>query len=211
VCCTSQPKPWQEEITDDDANRRLHDPDVHRRAKGDEDADPTRHLTTGRDRRDAGDDRALVGGAPRPRGAARAIDCVDAVALAPQVDKLLQEQCYAYAKQAGLKEHEVQYSQIGTGQWLPKMVAGTGGGEPAGCHPARQCRGGALSLSGHLLEVTDLVEKLQQKGGEFFPISLNAVMYKGKAYGVPHQVSPWPLVTRLDILEAAKVDPPRPG
>ena len=34
-------------------------------------------------------------------------------------------------------------------------------------------------------------------------------MHKGKAYAVPYQVSPWPLVTRLDLLEAAKVDPPK--
>jgi hypothetical protein len=62
---------------------------------------------------------------------------------------------------------------------------------------------------GHLLEVTDLVEKLQQKAGGFFPVSMSAVMYKGKAYGIPQSVSPWPLVTRMDILEAAKVDPPK--
>ena len=45
-------------------------------------------------------------------------------------------------------------------------------------------------------------------GGLFEPPSI-AVMYKGKAYSVPQSVSPWPLVTRMDILEAAKVDPPK--
>ena len=34
-------------------------------------------------------------------------------------------------------------------------------------------------------------------------------MYKGKAYSVPHYVSPTPLITRMDILEANKVDPPK--
>ena len=34
-------------------------------------------------------------------------------------------------------------------------------------------------------------------------------MHQGKAYGVPQSVSPWPLVTRMDILDAAKVDPPK--
>jgi multiple sugar transport system substrate-binding protein len=34
-------------------------------------------------------------------------------------------------------------------------------------------------------------------------------MYKGKAYGVPQSVSPWPLIARMDILGAAKVDPPK--
>jgi hypothetical protein len=31
------------------------------------------------------------------------------VALAPQVDRLLKDQCYAYAKQAGIKDHELEY------------------------------------------------------------------------------------------------------
>jgi len=34
-------------------------------------------------------------------------------------------------------------------------------------------------------------------------------MHEGKAWGVPQSISPWPLVTRLDLLEAAKVDPPK--
>jgi multiple sugar transport system substrate-binding protein len=34
-------------------------------------------------------------------------------------------------------------------------------------------------------------------------------MYKGKAYGIPQSVSPWPLIARMDLLAAAKVDPPQ--
>ena len=52
------------------------------------------------------------------------------VALAPQVDKLVKEQTYAYAKQAGLKENELEYVEVGTGQWLPKMVAALEAGNP---------------------------------------------------------------------------------
>ena len=57
--------------------------------------------------------------------------------------------------------------------------------------------------------MTDVVEKMQKVPGGLFDASLNAVMYKGKAYSVPQSVSPWPLVTRMDLLEAAKVDPPK--
>ena len=60
------------------------------------------------------------------------------VALAPQVDRLMKEQCYAYAKQAGIKEHELEYSDIGTGQLAAEDGRGAGGGEPAGCHPLRR-------------------------------------------------------------------------
>src|SRR4030095_11106795 len=62
---------------------------------------------------------------------------------------------------------------------------------------------------GHLLEVTDLVNKMQEAQGGLFPVSLPSVMHQGKAYAVPQSVSPWPLVTRLDLLEAAKVDSPK--
>ena len=39
------------------------------------------------------------------------------IALAPQVDRLLKEQCYAYAKQAGIKENELEYVELGSPQW----------------------------------------------------------------------------------------------
>jgi ABC-type glycerol-3-phosphate transport system substrate-binding protein len=51
-------------------------------------------------------------------------------ALAPQVDKIMQEQCYAYAKQAGIKENEIDYSVIGGPQLLPKLVAALEAGNP---------------------------------------------------------------------------------
>src|ERR671935_1166258 len=51
-------------------------------------------------------------------------------ALAPQVDKIMQEQCYAYAKQAGIKENEIEYSLLGAGQVLPKLVASLEAGNP---------------------------------------------------------------------------------
>jgi hypothetical protein len=43
-------------------------------------------------------------------------------ALAPRVDKIMQEQCYAYAKQVGLADHEVDYALIGAGQIFPKSL-----------------------------------------------------------------------------------------
>ena len=49
---------------------------------------------------------------------------------------------------------------------------------------------------------------MQQAQGGLFPVSLSSVLYKGKAYGVPQSVSPRPLVTRMDLLDAAKVAPP---
>jgi len=130
-------------------------------------------------------------------------------ALAPQVDDLLKEQCFAYAKQAGLKDSEIDYSIIGTGQILPKLVASLEAGNPPDV--ARLSAGHTVLYrsQGHLLDVTDVVEKMQKVPGGLFPVCLTEAMYKGRAYGVPYQVSPWPLITRMDVLEAAKVEPPK--
>src|SRR5262245_859511 len=51
-------------------------------------------------------------------------------ALAPQVDKIMQEQCYAYLKQAGIKESDVDYSVLGGPELLPKLAAALEAGNP---------------------------------------------------------------------------------
>ena len=61
---------------------------------------------------------------------------------------------------------------------------------------------------GHLLEVTDIVEKMQRGPGGLFPIFAE-VIHEGKSYAIPQSVSPSPLVARMDILDAAKVEPPK--
>jgi multiple sugar transport system substrate-binding protein len=129
-------------------------------------------------------------------------------ALAPQVDKIMQEQCYAYAKQAGIKEDEIDYSVIGGPQLLPKLVASLEGGNPPDITRLGSGYAQLYRAQGHLLDVTDVVEKMQKVQGGLFPFSLSTVMHKDRAYGVPQSVSPRPLVTRMDILEAAKVEPP---
>jgi multiple sugar transport system substrate-binding protein len=173
-------------------------------------------LTTRRDiLRQAGTAAALATTAPwwlvRRAHAARDKKLVvwNPAALAPQVDKIMQEQCYAYAKQAGIKESELDYSVIGGPQLLPKLVASLEAGNPP---DITRLGSGYVQLygsQGHLLDVTDLVDKMQKVPGGLFPVSLSTVMHQGKAYGIPQSVSPRPLVTRLDLLEAAKVEPPK--
>src|SRR5215813_7497970 len=130
-------------------------------------------------------------------------------ALAPQVDKIMQEQCYAYAKQAGIKDSEIDYQIIGGPQLIPKLVASLEAGNPP---DITRLGGGYAQLyrsQGHLLEVTDIVNKMQKQAGGLYPAALPGVMHQGKAWAVPQSLSPWPLVTRLDLLEQAKVDPPK--
>jgi len=129
-------------------------------------------------------------------------------ALAPQVDKIMQEQCYAYAKQAGIKESEIDYSIIGAAQILPKLVASLEAGSPPDIARTDAWLATLYRSQGHLLEVTDLVEKMERVPGGLFSI-FEEVKYQGKAYAIPQSISPSPLVTRMDLLEAAKVEPPK--
>ena len=129
-------------------------------------------------------------------------------ALAPQVDKIMQEQCYAYAKQAGIKESEIDYSIIGSAQILPKLVASLEAGSPPDITRLDPWLTSLYRSQGHLLEVTDLVEKMQHGPGGLFAV-FDEVMHQGKAYAIPQSISPSPLVARMDILTAAKVEPPK--
>jgi multiple sugar transport system substrate-binding protein len=129
-------------------------------------------------------------------------------ALAPQVDKIMQDQCYAYAKQAGIKENEIDYSIIGSAQILPKLVAALEAGTPPDIARHEASLVSLYRSQGHLLEVTDLVDKMRRVPGGLFPV-FDEVMHQGKAYAIPQSISPVPLITRMDILAAAKVEPPK--
>ena len=102
------------------------------------------------------------------------------VALAPQVDRLLKDQCYAYAKQAGIKDHELEYIELGTGQTLPKLVAALEAGNPPDVTRLGSAAVALYRSQGHLLEVTDIVERMQQVPGGLFPVAQNAVMYQSR-------------------------------
>jgi multiple sugar transport system substrate-binding protein len=62
---------------------------------------------------------------------------------------------------------------------------------------------------GHLLDCTAIVNKMQKVQGGLFPNSVQNVMHDGKAWAVPQSVSPWSMITRLDLLEQAKVEHPK--
>src|SRR5919204_6125742 len=130
-------------------------------------------------------------------------------ALAPQVDKIMQDQCYAFAKQAGIKDSEIDYQIIGGPQLLPKVVAALEAGNPP---DITRFGGGYAQLyreQGHLLDCTDLVNKMEKWSGGLFPGSVQNVMHGGRAWAVPQSVSPWTMITRLDLLEQAKVEHPK--
>ena len=62
---------------------------------------------------------------------------------------------------------------------------------------------------GHLVDMTDMVEKMRKEPKGIFEATLEAVRVNGRYLGVPLAVNPWPVHARLDLLEKAKVDYPK--
>ena len=122
----------------------------------------------------------------------------------------MQEQCYAYAKQAGIKDNEIDYSIIGSAQITPKLVASLEAGNPPDIARLDAWLTSLYRSQGHLLEVTDLVAKMQRVPGGLFPI-FDEVIHQGKAYAIPQSVSPSPLVTRRIFSLPPRSSRPRRG
>ena len=62
---------------------------------------------------------------------------------------------------------------------------------------------------GHMMDVSDVVERMQGQQGGLFDPCLTAVGYGGKFWGVPFAINPWPMHVRVDILEEHGLDYPR--
>ena len=70
--------------------------------------------------------------------------------------------------------------ELGTGQQPPKLVAALEAGNPPDIVRVGSALAALYRAQGHLLEVTDVVEKMQQVPGGLFPVALNAAMHKGR-------------------------------
>ena len=100
------------------------------KGQGDPYADAPRRFTTGRNSHCPGDDSIVVVGASGPCGASAQTDRVGAHRSGAPGGQDPAEQCFAYAKQAGIKENEIDYSILGAGQTPPKLVAALEAGNP---------------------------------------------------------------------------------
>src|SRR6266850_1418740 len=127
----------------------------------------------------------------------------------PLADQIQKEQVYEFAKQAGLKESEVEYAVVANEQAAAKLAASIESGNPPDVIRLYESNVQFYGSQGHLIDVTDLLTKMRREPKGIFESSMTAVMYKGRALGVPLAVNPWPVHARLDLLEQAKVEYPK--
>jgi len=127
----------------------------------------------------------------------------------PLADQIQKEQVYEFAKQAGLKDAEVEYAVVAGEQANAKLAAAIEAGNPPDVMRLYESNVQFYASGGHLLDVNDLVDKMRREPKGIFESALSSVMYKGRAMGVPLAVNPWPVHARLDLLEQAKVEYPK--
>ena len=127
----------------------------------------------------------------------------------PLADELQKQQVYEFAKQAGIKDTEVEYATVANEQFDAKLAAALEAGNPPDVTRLYESNVQFYAAGGHLLDVNDLVEKMRREPKGIFESAMAAVLYKGRAMGVPLAVNPWPVHARLDLLEQAKVEYPK--
>ncbi len=127
----------------------------------------------------------------------------------PLADQLQKEQVYEFAKSAGLKDSEVEYATVANEGFLEKLAAALEAGNPPDVARLYESNVQFYASQGHLLDVTDIVDRMRREPKGIFESSLIAVRYKGRAYGVPLAVNPWPVHTRIDLLEQHKLEYPK--
>ena len=127
----------------------------------------------------------------------------------PLADQLQKEQVFEFAKSAGLKESEVEYATVSNEGFAEKLAAALEAGNPPDVARLYESNVQFYAAQGHLLDVTDLVDKMRREPKGIFDSSLTAVRYNGRAYGVPLAVNPWPVHARVDLLEQHKLDYPK--
>ena len=127
----------------------------------------------------------------------------------PIADSLQKEQFYEFAKSAGLKDEEVEFSVVGNDVFLQRISAALEAGNPPDVCRLFESNVQFYGSQGHLVDMTDTVERMRKEPKGIFEATLTAVRVGGRYLGVPLAVNPWPVHARLDLLEKAKVEYPK--
>lgn len=127
----------------------------------------------------------------------------------PLADELQKEQVFEFAKMAGVKESEVDFIVVGGGDFKAKIAAALEAGNPPDACRLYESNVQFYRAGGHLLEVTDIVEKMKKEPKGIFEASIDAISHEGKAYGAPLAINPWPVHARMDLLEEKGLDYPK--
>jgi len=121
----------------------------------------------------------------------------------PTADKILEDQTLAFAKQAGLKDSEVQILKVPGGEVAPKMAAALEVGAPPDVTRLEESHMARYKAQKVLLDVTDLLADLRKVSGGINPSVIPLTEDGGRNWGVPMGLNPDVMHARMDLLEQA--------
>src|SRR2546428_8473746 len=115
----------------------------------------------------------------------------------PLADQLQKEQVYEFAKQAGLKEADVEYAVVANEGMQDKLAAALEAGNPPDVLRLYESNVQYYAAQGHLLDVTDLVDRMRRGPQGHLRAALDAGPLQGGALRGPpprHPRAPAPPV-----------------
>lgn len=118
-------------------------------------------------------------------------------------DDILEAQTMAYAKQAGLKDTQVQILKVPGGEVSKKMAAALEVGAPPDVTRGNEEQVVLWSSQGHLSDLADLVSEMQKTPGGVNTETLKIPTRGGKVYAAPMGLNPVAVHARMDLLEKA--------
>ena len=127
----------------------------------------------------------------------------------PIADQLQKDQVYEFAKSAGLKDDDVEFTVVGSDSYIQKLSAALEAGNPPDVMRLYDSGVQFFGSQGHLVDLTDMVEKMKKEPKGVFQATLDALRVGNRYLGAPLAVNPWPVHARLDLLEKAKLEYPK--
>src|SRR5436309_16071474 len=101
----------------------------------------------------------------------------------PLADQIQKEQVYEFAKQAGLKESEVEYAVVANEQAAAKLAASIEAGNPPDIIRLYESNAQFYASPGDLLDVTEHVAKMPRDPKGIYASSITAGLFHGRAIG----------------------------
>jgi multiple sugar transport system substrate-binding protein len=127
----------------------------------------------------------------------------------PAADDVVQAQFDEFRKMAGLKDHEAAFVPTPSADLIRRLSAALQSGTTPDVVRLSEADVQLYRAQGHMLDVTDVIHKIQGLRGGLFDSCLRAVAYEGRYWAIPFAIDPWPMHARLDVLEAHGLDYPR--
>jgi ABC-type glycerol-3-phosphate transport system substrate-binding protein len=122
-------------------------------------------------------------------------------AFTPLADDAVRDQFEEFRKMAGLSEREAAFVPTANQDLIPRLSTALETNTPPDVVRLYESHVQLYRSQGHMMDVSDLISKMQGEEGGIFESSLTALCYDGKYWGVPFAINPWPMHVRMDLLE----------